>query len=170
MLLGENSDDEPAQATFISSSSAPDAHAKLIVNHETNSALILARNLPATDEGQQYVAWLQLAGLDVSGEIDEALLRQLANRRAEEREVPTPAPRPTQVASARRDDGLSRDDIVRIQAGLKAFGHDGIEIDGVVGFKTKGAIREFQSLFGLPVTGEPDVALMEKMREIGLTN
>lgn len=60
--------------------------------------------------------------------------------------------------------------VVRIQAGLKAFGHDAIELDGVVGARTRSAIKEFQSLFGLKVTGEPDAAVYAKMREIGLTN
>ncbi|TGR62427.1 peptidoglycan-binding protein, partial [Mesorhizobium sp. M2D.F.Ca.ET.223.01.1.1] len=32
------------------------------------------------------------------------------------------------------------------------------------------AIKEFQALFGLPETGEPDEAVYVKMREIGLTN
>ena len=59
---------------------------------------------------------------------------------------------------------------MKIQAGLKAFGNDGIEIDGVIGARTKAAIREFQALFGLPETGEPDPAVYAKMREIGLTN
>ena len=40
-----------------------------------------------------------------------------------------------------------------------------MEIDGVIGAKTRAAIREFQSLFGLPVTGEPDQKLYAKMRE-----
>ena len=40
----------------------------------------------------------------------------------------------------------------------------------MVGARTKAAIREFQSLFGLPETGEPDEAVYAKMREIGLTN
>ncbi|MFN3547658.1 MAG: peptidoglycan-binding protein [Mesorhizobium sp.] len=61
-------------------------------------------------------------------------------------------------------------DVVRIQAGLRAFGNEGIEIDGVIGEKTRAAIREFQSLFRLPVTGEPDAKLLAKMQEIGLTN
>jgi len=60
--------------------------------------------------------------------------------------------------------------IVKIQAGLKAFGNDGIQLDGVVGAQTSAAIREFQSLFGLPVTGAPDEGVYAKMREIGLTN
>ena len=50
------------------------------------------------------------------------------------------------------------------------FGNDGIELDGVVGSRTRAAIKEFQTLFGLPVTGEPDEALYAKMRETGLTN
>lgn len=60
--------------------------------------------------------------------------------------------------------------IQRIQAGLKAFGNDGIEIDGVVGPRTKAAIIEFQSLFGLPETGEASRETLAKMREIGLTD
>jgi peptidoglycan hydrolase-like protein with peptidoglycan-binding domain len=59
---------------------------------------------------------------------------------------------------------------MKIQAGLKAFGNDKIEIDGVMGNRTRAAIREFQSLFGLPVTGEPSEEVYAKMREIGLTN
>jgi peptidoglycan hydrolase-like protein with peptidoglycan-binding domain len=65
----------------------------------------------------------------------------------------------------------ARDAIVmRIQAGLKAFGNDGIEVDGVVGSRTKAAIIEFQSLFGLPETGEPNHETLAKMREIGLAD
>ena len=45
-----------------------------------------------------------------------------------------------------------------------------MKVDGVIGARTRSAIREFQSLFGLPVTGEPDATLYAKMREIGLTN
>ena len=60
--------------------------------------------------------------------------------------------------------------IQRIQAGLKAFGNDGIEIDGVVGPRTRAAILEFQSLFGLPETGEATQETLAKMREIGLTD
>ena len=63
-LLRTDRGEEPAQATFISSTSAPNARAKLIVNHETNSALILAMDLPDTDDDQQYVAWLRLSAPD----------------------------------------------------------------------------------------------------------
>ncbi len=120
----------------------------------------------------------RLMGLDPSGEIDQSLLDELMARRApvEADLPPVPQPRPDPRASAAvppqkvASTDVPDDRIARIQAGLKAFGHNGIEIDGKLGIKTKGAIREFQSLFGLPVTGEPDAAVAAKMREIGLTN
>lgn len=87
-----------------------------------------------------------------------------------------PLPRPRDAAAATevlqevRAAAAVQADVVRIQAGLRAFGNEGIEIDGVMGEKTRAAIREFQSLFRLPVTGEPDERLLAKMQEIGLTN
>lgn len=76
------------------------------------------------------------------------------------------APAAESAAPAQSEDAR----ILRIQAGLKAFGNDDMKLDGVVGARTRAAIKEFQSLFGLPETGEPDEAVYAKMREIGLTN
>lgn len=90
--------------------------------------------------------------------------------------VAAPVPRSRDAAAATdllreaRAVAAIQADVVRIQAGLRAFGNEGIEIDGVMGEKTRAAIREFQSLFRLPVTGEPDAKLLAKMQEIGLTN
>ena len=92
--------------------------------------------------------------------------------------VPVAAPVPRSREAAATTDLLQevraaaavQADVVRVQAGLRAFGNEGIEIDGVIGEKTRAAIREFQSLFRLPVTGEPDDRLLAKMQEIGLTN
>ncbi len=63
VLLGTDGSEQPAQASFIGSLSASGARAKLIVNHETNSALILARDLPIYDDAS-YVAWLRLSTPD----------------------------------------------------------------------------------------------------------
>lgn len=60
--------------------------------------------------------------------------------------------------------------VEKVQAGLRSFGHDHIEIDGRIGGKTRSAIKEFQALFGLPETGEADAPLVAKMKEIGLVN
>ncbi|MEK1890814.1 MAG: peptidoglycan-binding domain-containing protein [Phyllobacterium sp.] len=74
------------------------------------------------------------------------------------------------VAASGAPGGLSPAEIVRVQAGLRAFGNDMVEIDGKVGGSTKAAVSEFQKLFRLPVTGEPDAKLLAKMQEIGLIN
>ncbi|WEX07745.1 peptidoglycan-binding protein [Chelativorans sp. AA-79] len=111
----------------------------------------------------------RVVGLDEGHQIDAALLNQLGLGSGGQ-SAPAPAEPGTdhgvQTASAEAGDATIR----RIQAGLKAFGNDGIEIDGMMGARTEQAIREFQSLFGLPVTGEPDAVLVTKMKEIGLIN
>lgn len=114
----------------------------------------------------------RVVGLSASAEIDDQLLAQLgAAPRAQSGAAPLPAGSPgtdmIETSSATpRDDVM----VMRIQAGLRAFGNEGIEIDGKVGSRTRAAIREFQSLFGLPETGEPDAQTYAKMRDIGLTD
>ncbi|TGQ66832.1 MAG: peptidoglycan-binding protein [Mesorhizobium sp.] len=120
-------------------------------------------------------AYQQKVGLNASGEIDALLLDQLGAT-PKTASVPKPQPRPEvspavpvslQTTTAPQAPDAR---IVKIQAGLKAFGNDDMQLDGVVGARTKAAIKEFQSLFGLPQTGEPDELVYVKMREIGLTN
>ncbi|RVD57182.1 peptidoglycan-binding protein [Mesorhizobium sp. M2D.F.Ca.ET.185.01.1.1] len=133
---------------------------------------------PATRKAIQ--AYQLKVGLPGSGEIDGALLDQLGARQTTAA-IPHPMPRPADVAAAKppvipvstpADGGTQSPDarIVKIQAGLKAFGNNDMQLDGKVGARTKSAIKEFQALFGLPETGEPDEAVYVKMREIGLTN
>ena len=129
-------------------------------------------------------AYQRKVGLTPTGEVDEALLEQLGAAETtagitpkptpraqalapQPRPETAPAPTPVRAAPAPTVDLAAR--VMKIQAGLKAFGNDGIEVDGVMGGRTKAAIREFQALFGLPETGEPDAAVYAKMREIGLT-
>lgn len=75
-----------------------------------------------------------------------------------------------QPVQARSSTGqmVSAEELVRIQAGLKAFGNDMVVVDGMPGKSTEDAIREFQKLFRLNVSGKPDPELIGKMREIGL--
>lgn len=130
---------------------------------------------PATAKAIQ--AYQQKIGLAVTGKIDDALLEQLGAQPTTSGIAPIPAPRPSAAAEPSAEapePGVAVDDAkalnMKIQAGLKAFGNEDVGIDGVIGSRTRAAIREFQSLFGMPVTGEPDEALYAKMREIGLTN
>lgn len=133
----------------------------------------------------------RIVGLEASEAVDDPLLRQLGLRDAPAaapqmppaQSIPAPTPRPQVVqqtsqagsepAQPIRTAALQTEadaTVMRIQAGLKAFGNDAIEVDGVLGQDTEAAIREFQSLFGLNVTGQPDPAFLAKMREVGLTN
>ncbi|HRP78212.1 MAG TPA: peptidoglycan-binding domain-containing protein [Aquamicrobium sp.] len=121
-------------------------------------------------------AYRKMVGLSASAEIDDHLLAQLGARpRSATGAPPLPQGSPgtdlIETSSAPpRGDAAENAVVMRIQAGLRAFGNEGIEIDGVVGARTRAAILEFQSLFGLPETGEPDQALYAKMRDIGLTD
>lgn len=69
------------------------------------------------------------------------------------------APLPEHIPSA---------EVVKVQAALRAFGNTDIVVDGVRGEQTTAAIREFQALFNLPVNGEIDGTLLDKMRAVGL--
>lgn len=112
-------------------------------------------------------------GLAGTGAIDNALLDQLGATPTTAAVLPQPAPRAdvTNAIAAKPPAATDVDArILKVQAGLKAFGNADIQLDGVVGARTVAAIKEFQSLFGLPVTGQPDPVVYAKMREIGLTN
>jgi peptidoglycan hydrolase-like protein with peptidoglycan-binding domain len=144
--------------------------------------------LSGPQTGMAISAYQKIVGLQETGKVDDALLAQLgieqpASAGVDPEQVaalpavmeipgksPAPAPRPGESTEQARMAVQAPDPtIVRVQAGLRAFGNDGIELDGKVGERTKRAIEEFQSLFGLPVTGVPDEAVIAKMREIGLT-
>lgn len=79
----------------------------------------------------------------------------------------SPAPEHNRVQDAAQAP-VADPDVLRVQAGLKAFGNDGIRVDGVAGEQTRMAVREFQALFRMPVTGEIDPALLDKMVAVGL--
>ena len=108
-------------------------------------------------------AYQEKLGLEATGKIDQQLLEALGadeTTGAIEAPVPTAAPKP--VATA--DDTLTK----QIQQGLRAFGNADITVDGVPGARTRAAIKEFQSLFGLPEDGEPSKKVRDKMREARL--
>jgi peptidoglycan hydrolase-like protein with peptidoglycan-binding domain len=121
---------------------------------------------PATTKAIQ--SYRQSVGLPASAGIDEALLNQLGLKPTTSGIVPQPAPR---GATEHGEQGQDQTALTKkVQAGLRAFGNDGIDVDGIMGSRTRSAIREFEAIFGLPVTGEPNPTLYAKMREIGLTN
>jgi peptidoglycan hydrolase-like protein with peptidoglycan-binding domain len=129
--------------------------------------------LTGPQTGQAIAAYQKSAGLPVSGHIDGFLLKRLGILDTTPPvKIPAPEPRPqidaATTQSVTPDDDKAR--IIKIQAGLKAFGNDAIDLDGMLGPKTTAGIKEFQSLFGLPVNGQPDAGTYAKMREVGLIN
>ncbi|WP_170575609.1 lytic murein transglycosylase [Ruegeria atlantica] len=59
--------------------------------------------------------------------------------------------------------GLTLEDRKELQRRLTSAGYDTQGADGVIGNNTKSAISAFQRANGLPVTGEPSVALLRQL-------
>lgn len=118
-------------------------------------------------------SYRRIIGLEPGDAIDGDLLDQLGAKPVEETASITPVPvaRPGETAAADDEPGGVRGSVVvRIQGGLRAFGNEHIEIDGIAGEQTRQAIREFQTLFGLEANGNADETVLAKMRELGLAN
>lgn len=95
------------------------------------------------------------------------------------RSAPQPLPRPTPVslqtsggtsgagATGAADAAGSARLVMRIQQGLSNIAYSNVSVDGVAGEQTKAAILRFQRHYRLPETGEPDVAVLKKLQDIG---
>ncbi len=64
----------------------------------------------------------------------------------------------------------SVEDIIRVQKALHIFGHEEVIVTGIEDQKTIEALKQFQQMFDLPVTGKINHTILIKMREIGLLN
>ncbi|WP_042118140.1 peptidoglycan-binding domain-containing protein [Rhizobium etli] len=57
--------------------------------------------------------------------------------------------------------------VLKIQKGLSNMAYANVGIDGVAGEQTRAAIRHFQKHYNLPEDGEPNEAVLKKLKEIG---
>ncbi|MER0239591.1 peptidoglycan-binding domain-containing protein [Fulvimarina sp. MAC8] len=72
------------------------------------------------------------------------------------------------IIELERAEALNEEDLVRkIQTGLTAINLATLEADGIPGARTKAAIREFEQVEGLDVTGEPDLDLLQRLVQVG---
>jgi peptidoglycan hydrolase-like protein with peptidoglycan-binding domain len=123
-------------------------------------------------------AYQRTVGLPVTGTIDAKLLEQLDTGPTA---AITPQPRPANAPATAKEpsperfqreekkpEAASADRIRQIQSGLREFGNKDIDVDGLMGARTRNAIMEFQALFGLKKTGQPDDAVYKKMKKEGL--
>jgi peptidoglycan hydrolase-like protein with peptidoglycan-binding domain len=132
--------------------------------------------LPGPKTREAIASFQQQAGLEPTGEVDPLLVDAIRTASIPITKVPLPRAKQTteeplpNANAVVGDPALTDADIKKLQAGLKAFGNEGIDIDGKIGSKTKQAILEFQSLFKLPETGVADQATLDKLQEIGLVS
>lgn len=120
---------------------------------------------------QQAVrVYQQRMGLHVSGEITTELLERLGATDTTGGIAPIPTPRNAAASEPGGAPAKASELVAKIQGGLREFGNKDIEVDGMMGARTRAAIKEFQALFGLPETGEADAAVYEKMVEAKLAN
>jgi membrane-bound lytic murein transglycosylase B len=63
---------------------------------------------------------------------------------------------------------LRKDDIAGAQRALNTLGHDAGVADGVVGSRTRAALRDFQLEQGLPADGYPDPRTLEALNAAAL--
>ncbi|MEM9732584.1 MAG: peptidoglycan-binding domain-containing protein [Pseudomonadota bacterium] len=66
-------------------------------------------------------------------------------------------------AAVSEADGL----VARIQAGLRNYGYDDLQVDGKMGQQTATAIQRFQLDYGMKITGEASQSVLNKLSEIG---
>ncbi|EAU40630.1 hypothetical protein FP2506_02849 [Fulvimarina pelagi HTCC2506] len=72
------------------------------------------------------------------------------------------------IIELERAEAMSEDELVRkIQTGLTAINLATLEADGIPGARTKAAIREFEEVEGLDITGEPNLDLLERLVRVG---
>lgn len=57
--------------------------------------------------------------------------------------------------------------VMKIQKGLSNIAYTDIAVDGLIGEKTRTAIRHFEKHYRLPVTGEPNEQVLAKLKDIG---
>ncbi len=127
------------------------------------------------------------AGMEPTGEPDGELLVHLLIANLDSVVVPQSRPtvrepdaatspiwsRSQEVAAGQQSQpkspapGVEPDLVVDIQRGLSNIAYADIVVDGIVGERTRTAIVHFQKHYRLPVTGQPDAAVLAKLKEIG---
>jgi peptidoglycan hydrolase-like protein with peptidoglycan-binding domain len=105
-------------------------------------------------------------GLEGDPRIDAGLLEQLGIEPTTSGIRPEPAPREAMQPALPDAETIAL--TKKVQAGLKAYKYPDMEIDGILGARTKTAIKEYQAEVGLTVTGVPDKKLLAKMRAFNL--
>ncbi len=109
----------------------------------------------------------RIRGLPATGVADEATLRDMdfdflpAATSAPTAAAPTAARSPSLIAGS-LSSGATGTDVIALQQRLNGFGIP-VFVDGVYGFETQQAVRTYQRVQGLNVTGEADNETLKAM-------
>jgi peptidoglycan hydrolase-like protein with peptidoglycan-binding domain len=133
-------------------------------------------------------AWEKANGYTETGEATTALLAimdqegarpapvEVTSAQPAARPAPIPRPAPAVVSDTRAGEPVTvpavaaegPSELVRqIQSGLSNIAYADITVDGVAGSQTRAAISAFEKHYRLPVTGEPNETVLNKLLEIG---
>lgn len=141
-----------------------------LVTPELLAALTLDRGITAAVPAQRPVMDINPPGEDpvaaairsAENQVVTAPRRPVAAAQPVPPKVVAPAA-PPPVQQANFDPGL----VMEIQRGLSNMAYKNIRIDGVPGEDTRAAIRRFERHYQLPETGEPNAAVLKKLKAIG---
>jgi peptidoglycan hydrolase-like protein with peptidoglycan-binding domain len=79
-------------------------------------------------------------------------------------EASQPKPQTVSLNSAKP---ATKDLVAKIQQGLVNIAYADVKVDGLPGEQTRTAIRNFEKHYRLPETGEPNEAVLKKLKSIG---
>ena len=122
------------------------------------------------------LAYQLSAGLEPTGTATDELIVHVRLAGHDPVAVPKPkpggkaqeaVPAPTTPAPRGASEDAIADLIKDIQRGLSNIAYTEVKVDGVIGKQTTTAIADFQRHYRLPVTGQPDKLVLQKLREIG---
>ncbi|NDW04390.1 peptidoglycan-binding domain-containing protein [Jiella pacifica] len=82
--------------------------------------------------------------------------------------APSAAKRPKNTSGSRFGGLAEAERVKMIQAALSSAQVANLTVDGVLGEQTRAAIRTFEALEGMDVTGNPEPRVLERLAEIGL--
>ena len=82
--------------------------------------------------------------------------------------APSAAERPKPASSGKFAGLAEAERVKKIQAALTSAQVADLTVDGVLGEQTKAAIRTFEALEGMDVTGKPEPRVLQRLAEIGL--
>lgn len=137
---------------------------------KTNSA----NSLNLQTKPQDDIASLISGAIPQNGTVDRVTTQSLNNQQPATNNVTAAAPtiqsQATNQQSAKADNNFKADttDIMQVQAALRAFGDDNVVVTGEEDDNTAEALKKFQKMFSLTVTGKVNQEVIDKMKDIGL--